>query len=79
MQNQSDNAQQQVGRRNWRQAQLPTIKRSQRYEQDRKAAAAELEQQKAEAAKRSAYCNNNWRSAKEQESQRQQGWAAREN
>lgn len=48
---QSDNAQQQVWQEKLAAAQAANDKARQRYEQDQKAAAAELEQQKAEAAK----------------------------
>ncbi len=70
---QSDNAQQQV----WQEklaAQAANDKARQRYEQDRKAAAAELEQQKAEAAKALGVLQQRLAQLqKEQESQRQQG------
>jgi len=48
---QSDNAQQQVWQEKLAAAQTANDKARQRYEQDKKAAAAELERQKAEAAK----------------------------
>ena len=71
---QSDNAQQQVWQEKLTAAQAANDKARQRYEQDRKAAAAELEQQKAEAAKALGVLQQQLAQLqKEQESQRQQG------
>lgn len=71
---QSDNAQQQVWQEKLAVAQAANDKARQRYEQDRKAAAAELEQQKTEAAKAlGALQQQLTQLQKEQESQRQQG------
>ncbi|WP_420066986.1 FKBP-type peptidyl-prolyl cis-trans isomerase N-terminal domain-containing protein [Serratia ureilytica] len=71
---QSDNAQQQVWQEKLVAAQAANDKARQRYEQDRKAAAAELEQQKAEAAKALGVLQQQLTQLqKEQESQRQQG------
>ncbi len=71
---QSDNAQQQVWQEKLATAQAANDKARQRYEQDRKAAAAELEQQKAEAAKALGVLQQQLAQLqKEQESQRQQG------
>lgn len=71
---QSDNAQQQVWQEKLAAAQAANDKARQRYEQGRKAAAAELEQQKAEAAKAlGALQQQLTQLQKEQESQRQQG------
>ncbi|MBH1909772.1 FKBP-type peptidyl-prolyl cis-trans isomerase [Serratia ureilytica] len=71
---QSDNAQQQVWQEKLAAAQAANDKARQRYEQDQKAAAAELEQQKAEAAKALGVLQQQLTQLqKEQESQRQQG------
>jgi FKBP-type peptidyl-prolyl cis-trans isomerase len=71
---QSDNAQQQVWQEKLAAAQAANDKALQRYEQDQKAAAAELEQQKAEAAKALGVLQQQLTQLqKEQESQRQQG------
>ncbi|HGM5252579.1 FKBP-type peptidyl-prolyl cis-trans isomerase N-terminal domain-containing protein [Serratia sp. CY52157] len=71
---QSDNAQQQVWQEKLAAAQAANDKARQRYEQDQKAAAAELEQQKAEAAKALGVLQQQLAQLqKEQESQRQQG------
>ncbi|HGE6668605.1 TPA: FKBP-type peptidyl-prolyl cis-trans isomerase N-terminal domain-containing protein [Serratia marcescens] len=71
---QSDNAQQQVWQEKLTAAQAANDKARQRYEQDRKAAAAELEQQKAEAAKALGVLQQQLAQLqKEQESQRRQG------
>ncbi|EPH7218042.1 FKBP-type peptidyl-prolyl cis-trans isomerase N-terminal domain-containing protein [Serratia marcescens] len=71
---QSDNAQQQVWQEKLAAAQAANDKARQRYEQDQKAAAAELEQQKAEAAKALGVLQQQLEQLqKEQESQRQQG------
>ncbi|MBH2651968.1 FKBP-type peptidyl-prolyl cis-trans isomerase N-terminal domain-containing protein [Serratia ureilytica] len=70
---QSDNAQQQVWQEKLAAAQAANDKARQRYEQDQKAAAAELEQQKAEAAKALGVLQQQLTQLqKEQESQRQQ-------
>ncbi|HFF8937747.1 FKBP-type peptidyl-prolyl cis-trans isomerase N-terminal domain-containing protein [Serratia marcescens] len=71
---QSDNAQQQVWQEKLAAVQAANDKARQRYEQDQKAAAAELEQQKAEAAKALGVLQQQLAQLqKEQESQRQQG------
>jgi FKBP-type peptidyl-prolyl cis-trans isomerase len=70
----SDNVPQQVWREKLTAAQTANDKARQRYEQDKKAAAAELEQQKAEAAKAQDTLQQQLALLqKEQEGQRQQG------
>jgi len=70
----SDNVPQQVWREKLTAAQTANDKARQRYEQDKKAAAAELEQQKAEAAKAQDTLQQQLALLqKQQEGQRQQG------
>lgn len=70
----SDNVPQQVWREKLTAAQTANDKARQRYEQDKKAAAAELEQQKAEAAKTAGELQQQLATLqKERDSQRQQG------
>ncbi len=69
----SDNVPQQVWREKLTAAQTANDKARQRYEQDKKAAAAELEQQKAEAAKTAGELQQQLATLqKERDSQRQQ-------
>lgn len=61
---QSDNAQQQVWQEKLAAAQAANDKARQRYEQDRKRPPLNWNSRRPKPPRRSAYCNNNWRSCK---------------